>query len=209
LLSIPYCYLFSVTFVSICCSCVSLSFLSFWFLNAVAVCLFNHFHPLEPAWNLVRVSALQLALEIEGCPRAITPACRSLLICRVKLFKIQILLLLNFSIWGFPQSFPEADGGSWSCARRALSVPQRCLLPMKPAGSVRSPELPGSKKACVHAVLLFWCQPVRRLCGVNSLTRMHPEDRSSWQGQKSICWVKKLDCRSELRLHLEIQVGSI
>lgn len=208
MLSVPYCYLFSVNFVSLCCSCASPP--SFCFLNAVAVCLFTHLHPLERAWILVRVSALQLVLEeMEGCPQTIALAYCSLLILRVKLFKIKILLLHNFSIWGFPQSFPEADGASWTCARRALRFLQCCLLPTKPAVSILPPELPGSRKARVQALLLFWCQPAQRLCIVNSLTRMHPEDVSSWQGQKNIFWFKKLNCRSELRLRLEIQLGSI
>lgn len=151
---------FSVSFVSLFCFSVS-SFILF--PNAVAVCLFTQVHALEFAWNLVRVSTLCLVLEeVRGCSGAITLACCSLLICRVKLFKIKILLPLNFSIWGFPQSFPEADGASWSCACRAVHFLQRCLLPRNPAGCALPWELPGPGKACVQAAVLFWCQPGHR-----------------------------------------------
>lgn len=135
---------------------------SFILFPKCCCCLFTHVHPLEFAWNLVRVSALYLVLEeVKGWSWTITLACCSLLICRVKLFKIKILLPLNFSIWGFPQSFPEADGGSWSCACRALRFLQRCLLPTNPAGCVLPSELPGSRKACAETVVLFGVSLVR------------------------------------------------
>lgn len=145
-------FFFPVTFVF-------LSLPSFCILNAVALCLFTQVHPLEFAWNLVRVSSLSLVLEVKGCSWTITLAHCSLLICRVKLFKMKIQLPLNFSIWGFPQSFPEADGASWSCACRAVHFLQRCLLLTDPAGCILLSELPGSRKACVQAVVLLWCQP--------------------------------------------------
>lgn len=183
-------FFFSITFTSL--FCFSLSFPSFRFLNAIAVCLFTQVHSLEFAWNLVRVSALCLALEeVSGCSRTVTLACCFLLICRVKLFKIKILLPLNFSIWGFPRSFPEADGASWSCACRALHFLQCCLLPMNPAGCVLPSELPGSRKACVQAVVLFCCQPGQRWWIAYSLTRKQPGHRCWWQGWKDTFWVKK------------------
>lgn len=144
-----------------CCCCLSFLLSSF----------------LEPARNLVEVSALRLALEeTEGCPRTMTPAYCSPLIFRVRLFNIKILLLLNFSIWGFPQSFPEAEGASWSCAHRARCFLQRCHLPAKPLVSILPAELPRSRKTRVWAGLLCWRQPVQGLCAVTSLTRIHPED---------------------------------
>lgn len=165
---------------------------SFILFPKCCCCLFTHVHPLEFAWNLVRVSALYLVLEeVKGWSWTITLACCSLLICRVKLFKIKILLPLNFSIWGFPQSFPEADGGSWSCACRALRFLQHCLLPTNPAGCVLPSELPGSRKSCVETVVLFWCQPGQRWCRVYSLTRKQSGDRCWWQGWKDSFCVKK------------------
>lgn len=107
----------------------------------------------------------------QGCSRAVTLACCSLLICRVKLFKIKILLPLNFSIWGFPQSFPAADGASWSCACRALQFLQRCLLLRNLAGCAFPSELAGSREVCVQAVGLFWCQPVCSL---------QPDQEAAW-----------------------------
>lgn len=182
MLSVPnFIFFFPVTFVSL----FHFSASSFCFLNAGAVCLFPWVHPPEFAWNLVRVSALCLVLEeVKGCSRAITLACCSVLICRVKLFKIKILLPLNFSIWGFPQSFPEADGASWSCACRALEFLQHCLLPRNPAGWGKS------------VYKLLCCSGVS-LCAVYSLTRKQPEDRCWCQGWKDT-WVKKLNLEGSL-----------
>lgn len=197
----------SVTFISLFCFSVS----SFILFPKCCCCL--SVHSSSSPWVCLKLgegfSTVLGAGGGQGCSQTITLAHCSLFIYRVKLFKIKILLPLNFSIWGFPQSFPEADGTSWSHACRALHFLQRCLLPRNQAGCALPWELPGSRKACVPAVVLFWWQPGQRWCVVYSLTRKQPEDRCWWQGWKDTFWVKKLDHKRELGLCWEMQLKSI